>query len=168
MFDLGKALLDGAIFSLIGSIYLIGILWYNPRLAMNPGDYPDDVIAAAPPKTKKEQRLAIIFGIPFLIFSFAYPVFSTLALNKTGGGATPFLDLFLHILVVIFFFNLVDLLILDLWMFCTITPKFVVIPGTEGFPGYKDKGMHIRAHVKASVIMVALGFIIAWVISVIG
>lgn len=167
MFDLGKALLDGAIFSFIGSLYLVVMLWYNPRIAMNKGDYPDDVIAAAPPKTPKERRQGSIFGIPFLVYSLLYPILSTLALNRSGGGETPFLDLFLHMLVVIFFFNLVDLLILDLWMFCTITPKFVVIPGTEGFPGYKDKGMHIRGHAKASVIMVLITLISAWIISLV-
>jgi hypothetical protein len=167
MFDLGKALLDGAIFSLIGSMYLVGILWYNPRLAMNKGDYPDDVLAAAPPKTREEQRLAIILGVPFMIYALSFPIISTIALNNSGGGNTPFLDLFLHMLVIIFFFNLVDLLILDLWMFCTITPKFVVIPGTEGFPGYKDKMMHIRGHARGSVIMVLIALLAAWVISII-
>lgn len=167
MFDLSKALLDGAIFSLFGSLYLVGMLWYNPRLAMNKGDYPDDVIAAAPPKTPQEKRLAVIFGIPYLIYSFLFPILSTLALNRSGGGETPFLDLFLHMLVVIFFFNLVDLLILDLWMFCTITPKFVVIPGTEGFPGYKDKGMHIRGHAKGSIGMILITLLSAWIISIV-
>lgn len=166
MFDLGKALLDGAIFSLIGSIYLVGLLWYNPRLAMNKGDYPDDVLTAAPPKTKEEQRLATIIGFPFLFFSLAFPIISTLALNKSNGDM-PFLDLFLHMLVIIFFFNLVDLLILDLWMFCTLTPKFVVIPGTEGFPGYKDKGMHIRGHAKGSVFMILFALLASWIISII-
>ncbi len=97
MFDFGKALIDGAIFSIIGSIYLVAMLWYNPRLALNKGDYPDDVIAAAPPTTKDEQRLAIIFGIPYIIYSLAFPIISTLALNRSSGGNTPFLDLFLHL-----------------------------------------------------------------------
>jgi hypothetical protein len=167
MFDFGKALLDGAIFSLFGSLYLVGMLWYNPRLALNKGDYPDDVLAAVPPKTKEEQRLAIIFGVPFLIYSFAFPVISTIALNNSNGGITPFLDLFLHMLVIIFFFNLVDLLILDLWMFCTITPKFVVIPGTENFPGYKDKGMHIRGHLKGSFFMILIALLASWIISIV-
>jgi len=167
MFDLGKALLDGAIFSLIGSLYLVGMLWYNPRLALNKGDYPDDVLAAVPPKTREEQRLAIITGIPFLLYSLAFPVISTVALNNSSGGNTPFLDLFLHMLVIIFFFNLVDLLILDLWMFCTITPNFVVIAGTEGFPGYKDKGMHIRGHAKGSIGMVLIALLAAWIISIV-
>lgn len=167
MFNLGKALLDGAIFSLIGSLYLVGMLWYNPRLALNKGDYPDDVLAAVPPKTNEEKRLAIIVGVPYLIYAFAFPVISTIALNNSSGGNAPFLDLFLHMLVIIFFFNLVDLLILDLWMFCTITPKFVVIPGTEGFPGYKDKGMHIRGHVKGSIFMVLLALLSAWIISIV-
>jgi hypothetical protein len=39
---------------------------------------------------------------------------------------------------------LVDWLLLN-----TITPKWVVFPGTEGFAGYKDYGFHLRAHLRA-------------------
>jgi hypothetical protein len=166
VFDLGNALLDGAIFSLIGSLYLVGILRCKPRLALNKGDYPDDVLAAVPPKAKEEQRLATIIGIPFLVYTFTFPVVSTAALDRAGGGNATFLDLFLHMLVIIFFLDLVGLLILDLWMFCTITPKFVVIPGTEGFPGYKDKGMYIRGHVKASIFLGLFAALASWIISI--
>jgi hypothetical protein len=38
---------------------------------------------------------------------------------------------------------LVDWLLLN-----TITPKWVVFPGTEGFAGYKDYGFHGRAHLR--------------------
>jgi hypothetical protein len=36
--------------------------------------------------------------------------------------------------------------LLDFWMFCIWTPSFLVIPGTEGMPGYKDWRMHVKAH----------------------
>jgi hypothetical protein len=44
----------------------------------------------------------------------------------------------------VFVFNVVDWLILDWFMFCTLTPRLVVIPGSEGLAAYKDYGFHFR------------------------
>ncbi len=148
MFDYGKILVDGSILSVIGSIYLIAMLAYNPRMALNPGDYPPDIIDAVPPKTKNEQRLAMIWGIPFLLFSVAIPLWSALSFQNQIGGNASFWILFGHVLGVSINFFLVDLIFLDLLLFCTITPKFLVIPGTEGFAGYKDKLFHLKGHTK--------------------
>jgi hypothetical protein len=46
-------------------------------------------------------------------------------------------------------------------MFCTITPRFVVIPGTEGMAGYKDYVFHLRFFLIGSVISAAGGLVIA-------
>ena len=43
----------------------------------------------------------------------------------------------------IFFF---DLLVLDIWLFYGVTPRFMVIPGTEGMPGYKNFKPHLKEH----------------------
>jgi hypothetical protein len=42
-----------------------------------------------------------------------------------------------------------DLLVLDLLMFYTWTPKFLVLPGTEGMAGYKDFRPHLKAQLTA-------------------
>jgi hypothetical protein len=46
-------------------------------------------------------------------------------------------------------------------MYCTITPRFVVIPGTEGMAGYKDYVFHLRGFLIGSVISAAGGLVIA-------
>jgi len=43
----------------------------------------------------------------------------------------------------IFFF---DLQVLDIWLFHGITPKFMVIPSTEGLPGYKKFKHSPKSH----------------------
>ena len=42
-------------------------------------------------------------------------------------------------------------------IFCTITPRFLVIPGTEGNPGYKDKSYHTKTIPAMALISVVMG-----------
>jgi hypothetical protein len=151
-----RILRDGTIFSLAGSLYLLALLWHNPRLVLNEGDYPPDVLAAAPPKTDDEQRQAIVWGIPFLLWSFAFPLASARSLKRDLGGQVSFRELFLHVFGVLNVFNLTDLIVLDWLVFCTLTPGFLVIPGTEGLAGYKDYGFHLKGHMARGLPLLVL------------
>ena len=53
-------------------------------------------------------------------------------------------------------FFLFDLLVLDILIFCTWTPHFLVIPGTEGMAGYKDWRMHVRAHMTTGLLVLVV------------
>ena len=50
-------------------------------------------------------------------------------------------------------------------MFCAITPKFLVIPGTEGMAAYKDYGYHFRASLIGTVIAGVTGLGIAGLVT---
>jgi hypothetical protein len=140
--DLGRLLLDGAIYALTASLYLLLMLRVNPRLFLQ--DYPQEIRESVPPKTEAEKRQALLLGIPFMLLLLAGPLLSTLALDRRLGGAAPFLTLFLNAAAVAFAFNLVDWLVLDWLIFCTWTPRFLVIPGTEGMAAYRDYAYHTR------------------------
>lgn len=163
MLNLSKILVDGLLFVIIGSAIVLGVILYNPRLFLNKGDLPADIMAAVPPKTAAEKRLSLIVGIPFLIVLFAIPLISTLQFQQQGGEPS-FLWLFLHAFILLMTFNLFDLLVLDMLLFCTITPKFLVVPGTEGLAGYKDYGFHLRQHAKSIPMMVLMALVIAAVV----
>ncbi len=62
MLDIGKTILDGAILSVIASVFLLEVLRFNPRLFLQ--DYPEDVRKQATPKTEKEKRQSLIW-VPF-------------------------------------------------------------------------------------------------------
>jgi ribose/xylose/arabinose/galactoside ABC-type transport system permease subunit len=136
----------------------------SPRLLLNKGDLPADILAAVPPKTEAEKRLAAILGIPFMIAVIAIPFISTLQFHRQANEAT-FLLLFVHAFAILMIFNLFDLLVLDLLLFCTITPGFMVVPGTEGLAGYKDRGFHLRQHAKSFPFMALVALVIAIVVS---
>ena len=162
MLNPGKTILDGAILSVIASLILIAALRFNPRLFLQ--DYPEDIQNRVSPKTSREKRQSLIVGIPFLMLFVAVPFISTLTLKHQGAEDVSFLQLFLNAFGVVFIFNLVDLVLLDWLMFCTITPRFVVIPGTEGMEAYKDYAYHFRASITGTVLSVVAGLVIAGIV----
>jgi len=162
MIDVSQTFLDGVLLSLIASIYLIGVLRFNPRLFLQ--DYPAVIQELVPPKTEQEKRQSLIIGIPFLILLAAVPFISTLNLKQESELTVSFLQLFLNAFGVVFIFNLVDLVLLDWVIFCYFTPAFVVIPGTEENPAYKDYGYHFRASLIGTVLSIGAGLVIAGIL----
>ena len=57
-----RILIDGAILTAIAAPVLVLTLYINPRIALS--DYPEDVQAAVPERTKKELRQGILLSVP--------------------------------------------------------------------------------------------------------
>jgi hypothetical protein len=148
MLDFTRILIDGGLLMLIFMVMILAIGITNPRLMLNKGDIPDDILAAVPPKTEREKRLSRWWGIPLIAVMFGLPLYSTFNFALQNPGAA-FATLYWHTFLVTLMPNLGDLVILDWFLFCTITPRFLVYVGTEGFAGYKDYGFHLRGHLKA-------------------
>ena len=166
MFNLGKTILDGFLLSTISSLLIIVSLYINPRTFLQ--DYPKDIQAKVRPKTLSERRMSVLLGIPFLLVLILVPFISTLTLKQPNGESSSFIALFVNAFGVAFIFNLVDWLLLDWLMFCTITPKFVVIPGTEGMASYKDYGFHFRGFIIGTFLSAVGAMVIAGVVLFIG
>lgn len=160
--SISTIILHGLILSAVASIFIIFTLRISPRIWLQ--DYPPDVQAKVPPKTKNERYLSLALGIPFLLLLVAVPLISTLTLKNQHQGGVPFLSLALHAFGVGFIFNLIDWLVLDWLFFCTITPDFVVIPGSEGSKGYKNYRYHIRGFLIGTVFSAAAGLIIGVIV----
>jgi hypothetical protein len=94
--------------------------------------------------------------MPFLLTLLVFPFFAVAQL-----GETSFWALFLHAFGVVWAFNVWDWLVLDWLLFCTITPKWFVIPGSEGHPAYKDYAFHFRGFLIGTGFSLALGLIVA-------
>jgi len=155
-----RILIDGAILTAIVAPILLLALYINPRLALS--DYPEDVKAVVPPRTKRERRQGMLLAIPLLLAVIAVPLYSTWSLKQQNGGMMPYWMAFLTILGVLQIPVLFDLIVLDILMFYTWTPRFVVIPGTEGMPGYKDYRPHLRAHLtKGNAMLVVASALLA-------
>ena len=159
MVNISKILVDGGSLSLIATIMILFIMKINPRIFLH--DYPKEIQAVAAPKTTEEKRLSLVLGIPFLLALLLVPFVSTLALNTESA---PFYVLFVNAFGVSMVFNIVDWLILDWLVFCTLTPRFLVIPGMEGMAAYKDYGFHFRGFLAGCVFSIFAGLVIAGIV----
>ena len=160
-----RTILDGLILSAIATVFILITMRLKPRIWLQ--DYPDDIQALVPPKTEEEKRLSLVLGTPFLILLFAVPFISTLALKSRHQGDVSFFPLTANAFGVAFVFNVIDWLVLDWLMFCTITPRFVVIPGTEGAAGYKDYWFHFRGFLIGTVFSAVVGLVIGAIVSLV-
>ncbi len=165
MLSLPRILWDGLILSAIATVSITLIFRLNPRLWLQ--DYPKDVQASQPPKTEQEKRLSLLVGIPFLLLLLGVPLVSTLALEQRSAGPVPFWALFAQAFGVLLVFNLFDWLILDWLLFCTITPSFMVYPGTAGMAGYKDYRFHFIGFLKGCVFSLVGGLVIAAIVAIV-
>jgi hypothetical protein len=155
---LQRILIDGGLLTALVAPVLVFLLWYNPRIALS--DYPPDVQAAVPPRTRQELRLGILFSLPLLALVIIIPLSSTWLIWQAAGSidfGTAFITIF-GVLSLPFFF---DLLVLDILMFSLWTPRFVVIPGTEGMAGYKDYMLHVKGHLRGLLIMAVFAALLA-------
>jgi hypothetical protein len=143
-------------------VWLVLLGRTNPRIMLQ--DYPRDVQAAVPLKTAQERRQTVYWAIPLFLVFFGFPVAAALRAEAAGGDVLTIALCAFGVGVII---NLFDLLILDWLLFCTWTPSFVVLPGTEGLAGYKDYGLHLRGFLTGIVISAALSVIIAGAVYVI-
>lgn len=146
MLDLNKILIDSAIFFAFFLVVVAYIARYKPRLFLTPNDVPADILAAVPPQTEAEKREAKLLGIPLFAILIGGMLYSTYTFYQQSGA--DFLTLTLHALAIILIVATSDLVFIDWLLLNTITPNWVVFPGTEGFAGYKDYGFHLRAHLK--------------------
>jgi hypothetical protein len=110
----------------------------------------------------KRQRIVVAFVIGGV--SLGIVVASFASMRADGAGAIPFAHAFVHLVVMLSVFNVIDLLLLD-WPLVAIAPRFVVLPGTEGSPGYKDYRFHLRGFVIGTILIVPVSGMIAAVIA---
>lgn len=151
---LTRILVDGGILATIAGLVLVGMLYFNPRIALS--DYPTDVKAAVPPRTKKELQLGILISIPLLLVVVALPLYSVWLVKQQSGGILTYRMAFTTLFGEYFLVSMFDLLVLDIWMFYTWTPKFLVLPGTEGMAGYKDYRPHVKAQLTMGNLLLAI------------
>ncbi|PEU74420.1 nitroreductase [Bacillus cereus] len=147
----------GVIMSIVLSVMILGSLYYNPRLSLT--EYPKDIQKVVFPKSIHEKKQTIYFNIAYNAILFGTPFVSTYILHK--HGKLLYIDAYLHTFGILMIFNLVDLFILDWLIFCWITPRFVVIPSTEGMKGYKDYKFHLRGAIVGTKFLAIVSLFLA-------
>jgi len=150
---------DGALLSLVASTYLLVLLRFNPRIFLR--HYPNEVRQIVPPKSEKERRMSILFGL-----LIGVPLTSALIWRTSTLGSHSFWALFAYAFGVLFIFNLVDLLILDWLIVCWIEPRWVILPGTEHMVIPKQYLHHFKGFLVGTAGLVIVGLGIAALLTV--
>lgn len=160
-------LVHGFVFTVLLTLYLLAVMrGLSPRIWAF-SDYPKTITDHVPPQTVHERKIAIYTSVPFFILIFGFPIISTMMLEGIYGGSLPLLDAFLNIFAMVLFGTLADFVILDYLIVGTITPDWVIIPGTEHMRDkeYKEfRGYHAWGHAKAFPILVILSLVFAAVV----
>ncbi len=91
-----------------------------------------------------------------LIVAVGIPLYSVWLVRAQSGVDLTYGTAFAVILGEYILFSAFDLIVLDLGMFYTWTPKFLVLPGTEGMRGYKDWRPHLKAQLTTGNLIVVV------------
>jgi len=144
------------IYNLIASIFLYATLAYNPRMWLH--RMPPEVLAKVTGKTPEEKRIFIYFALPFLLWRFAYPIVYVLGQHST------FLTDFLILCAFFAGFALWDTFVLDLLIFCKLTPRFIFIPGTVR-EDYSNMKYHLVSGTKGVLMSVVFSGALAAILT---
>lgn len=159
------ALLWGLLVSAFLTVAFIALSWIDPEMWLN--DYPPDIREEFGPMSPAANRKRWLLGLPVLVLALALVVLATVRFVRMSGGAPGFGPAFLHTFIVMMVFNVVDLILIDWLLFVRIQPRFVVLPGTEGLPGYQDYAFHWHAFLKGTVGITVLSAVfggVAWAV----
>ena len=159
-------LTHGLLFAVIVTGYLFVMMISTSPRVWGYNDYPQSIKDKVSPQTKSERRLAILVSLPWFIFAFGFPIYSTLILKVKLSNDISVWMAFLNLLVLFLFATIGDLVILEWLNVSKITPKFVVIPGSEK-QDYKDFSHHFKGHMKSLIVIIPILLIVATIISLI-
>ncbi|MCR5376694.1 MAG: hypothetical protein K6E71_08100 [Lachnospiraceae bacterium] len=155
------AVIKGLIWSVLWIGYVYVIVTKYPWQMLH--EYPKDIQKASvlPEPTAEQEKKAKLFGaIGSLVIFGALIAFG---LIRFAGSRESYAKVLLYIFIVAMIWNIVDLLVMDWLIICRITPKWVVIPGTEGCSGYKDYFFHFKGFLIGCVYTAIMSLMISGV-----
>ena len=135
------AIASGLVMSVALFALILVVLRVNAEIMLN--DYPRDIKARWGPMREHTKRQRVFVTVLVLAVVLGLVGWSTGPLRAIAGGDVTFVMAFAYFAVMLGTFNLLDCFVLDfalVWW----QPRFVVLPGTEGLPGYTDYWFHVR------------------------
>ncbi|MCR5604223.1 MAG: hypothetical protein K6G27_11060 [Lachnospiraceae bacterium] len=153
------AFVEGLIWSVLWIIYVYVIVTKYPWQMLH--DYPEDIQKAStlPEPTEEQNKKAKLFGLLGSLVIFGTLI--VFGLMQFHGDKVGFLKVLLYIFIIAMIWNVVDLFVMDWLIICLITPKWVVLQGTEGCKGYKDYFYHFKGFLIGCVYTAIMSIIIA-------
>jgi hypothetical protein len=151
-----------SIFGLALSLVLTMITIVSGAIALDMfvGDYPPDIQQKFGPMSPRAARLRPFIASILFLTVLVIPITGLFAL-QAEVLSIPFLPALVFSILTLLVFNIYDLIVLDWIFFCTIQPRSMVLPGTEGMAGYRDYRFHFIGFLKGLGFCAAGGLLIA-------
>jgi hypothetical protein len=158
---------DAVFYGLVLSLVLTILTVVSGTIALDMfvDDYPPDIRQKYGPMSPRAARLRPYVAALLFITVLVVPIIGLFAL-QAEILAVPFLPALVFSVTTLLVFNIYDLIILDWLFFCTIQPRAMVLPGTEGMAGYRDYRFHFLGFLKGLGFSAVGGLLIAvfWLI----
>jgi len=173
LFDWQLLFYDALIYGLALSVALTILLVISGTIALDMfvDDYPPDIKKKYGPMSARAARLRPYIATLLFIIVLVVPIIGLFAL-QAEIDSVPFLPALVFSGIALLVFNTFDLIILDLLLFCTIQPRSMVLPGTEGMAAYRDYRFHFIGFLKGlgfsvvgSLLIAIFWMIIQWLIT---
>jgi hypothetical protein len=123
-------------------------------------NYPPDIQQKYGSMSPRAARLRPYFATVFFIPILVVPLIGLFLLQR-AIEFIGFWQAFAFAGGTLLVFNLFDLFILDWLLFCTLQPRAMVLPGTEGMAGYRDYRFHFIGFLKGLGFTVTGGLLVA-------
>jgi len=133
---------------LFSAILLGGVLTARDAMVQ---DYPPAIQERFGPKSPRGERVARVLGVLMALLMLGIAIGGIATLKDRLGGDIGFWPGFVFGKVLLIVINIFDLVVLDWLLFCWIQPSFMVLPGTEGMPEYRDWKFHLKVLVPRPV-----------------
>ncbi len=114
-------------------------------------DYPPAIRERYGPKSAKGERAGRVMAVLLLAPVVGVTAGGIATLRDRLGGDIGFWPGFTFGVTVFIVLHLFDLVVIDWLLFCWIQPRFMVLPGTEGMPEYRDWLFHLKVLVPRPV-----------------
>ena len=156
---MSTALLLGLIWSGLWMAFLYVIMKYFPWEMLH--DYPEDVRKASilPEPTGKQKRNAKIFGGIGSVLLFGDLI--EVGLLRFRAERADFLTMFWFLFIIAMSWNVIDHMVMDWLLVCTVRPAWLIIPGTENCSSYSDYGYHFKGFLIGCIYTTIMALIFA-------
>ncbi len=139
---------SGVFAALFGVILFAGVLAAPDAMVQ---DYPPAIRERYGAKSARGERVGKVMALLMLAAIAGATAGGILSLRDELGGSVGFWPGFAFGAILITALHVFDLLIVDWLVFCAIRPRFVVLPGTEDMPEYRDWLFHLKVLVPRPV-----------------
>ncbi|MCR5794042.1 MAG: hypothetical protein K6G61_01670 [Solobacterium sp.] len=156
---IASALINGMIWSVLWIAYVWMLLRFFPWEMVH--EYPEDIRqkTTLEDPTDEQKKNARLYG--GLVSAALFLILALFPVLYCKNMPVSFLQVFFYTWIIAFTWNVVDLIVVDWLLVCTVTPDWLVLPGTEGCRGYKDYRFHFTGFLQGCIYISVTAFLMA-------